>query len=138
MDCRRFNFFFNYWFVATIVIQSSVQIAVKSNIVTSYKIPSGAMKPTIKIGDPYQEDYIIYTDSNVFPKNEQPRDNFGPVKIPEDSLFVMGDNRDQSYDSRFWGFVKKSSVKGRIKGIYWSWDKENSRVRWDRIGKKVN
>jgi signal peptidase I len=66
-------------------------------------------------GDPYQEHYTIYTDSNVFPKNEQPRDNFGPVKIPEDSLFVMGDNRDQSYDSRFWGFVKKSSVKGRGK-----------------------
>ena len=79
-------------------------------------------------------DYGIHTDSYVFPSTVQPRDNFGPVVIPNKSLFVMGDNRDQSYDSRFWGFVDLKDVKGKALMIYWSWDKENFGVRWKRIG----
>jgi len=45
----------------------------------------------------------------------------------------MNDNRDHSYDSRFWGVLSKSKVKGKLLGIYWSWDKEKSNVRWERI-----
>jgi signal peptidase I len=65
------------------------------------------------------------------------RDNFGPKKIPDDCIFVMGDNRDESNDSRFWGYVKKSAVKGRAYFIYWSWDKLKWNVRWNRLGKTI-
>ncbi|MFO7990271.1 MAG: signal peptidase I [Thermodesulfobacteriota bacterium] len=61
-------------------------------------------------------------------------DNMAPVKVPEDKLFVMGDNRDNSHDSRFWGFVDLSAVKGEAFMIYWSWDRDKFGVRWHRIG----
>ena len=79
-------------------------------------------------------DWGIHTDPNIFPAVIQPRDNFCQVVVPEHSLFVMGDNRDQRYDSRFWGFVDLKAVKGKALIIYWSWDKEDFGVRWDRIG----
>ena len=94
-------------------------------------------KKVIINGIMLQESYVVHSDSQIFPKDLQPRDNVGPIVVPDDSLFVMGDNRDQSYDSRFWGFVKKDAVKGKAINIYWSWDKENNSVRWCRIGKKI-
>jgi signal peptidase I len=62
------------------------------------------------------------------------RDNFGPVTVPPHKLFVMGDNRDRSHDSRFWGFVDLNDVKGKAFLVYWSWDGEDRWVRWERIG----
>ena len=94
-------------------------------------------KQVIINGNMLQEPYVVHSDSKIFPKDLQPRDNFGPIKVPDDSLFVMGDNRDQSYDSRFLGFVRKPSVKGKAISIYWSWDKKTSSVRWNRIGHKI-
>jgi signal peptidase I len=86
-------------------------------------------------GSPYNDTHGVYTDKLVLPLSIQPRDNFGPVKVPEGSIFVMGDNRDQSYDSRFWGFVKLRDVMGKAFIIYWSWNGNDNNVRWNRFGK---
>ncbi|MDI6686597.1 MAG: signal peptidase I [Desulfobacterales bacterium] len=80
------------------------------------------------------QDHGIYTDPHIIPGVFQKRDNFGPVTVPPASLFVMGDNRDHSYDSRFWGFVDLKAVKGKAFIVYWSWDNGSFGVRWNRIG----
>ncbi|WP_338031083.1 signal peptidase I [Desulfonema limicola] len=84
--------------------------------------------------EPVNYKQAVFKDSRIIPGDVQPRDNFGPKTIPPDCLFVMGDNRDQSYDSRFWGVVNLDAVKGKAFIIYWSWDKENFSVRWGRLG----
>ena len=180
-------------YVSTIVFAVCLALLIRTFVVQAFKIPSGAMKQSILVGDhilvnkltydksnpmrgdivifPFPEDpskdfikrivamggetivivdkkvmingnllqepYVIHSDPRIIPKDLQPRDNFGPTNVPEDSLFVMGDNRDHSYDSRFWGLVERAAVKGKAINIYWSWDKESFSVRWDRIGKKI-
>jgi len=83
---------------------------------------------------PLQSSYAVYKESGNMVGFDTRRDNFGPVTVPPNSLFVMGDNRDHSYDSRFWGFVDLKAVKGKAFIIYWSWDKDNFGVRWKRFG----
>jgi signal peptidase I len=52
-------------------------------------------------------------------------------------LFFLGDNRDNSHDSRFWGFVSADDIIGKAIGLYWSWDREDKKIRWSRIGKNL-
>jgi signal peptidase I len=89
-------------------------------------------------GLPLDDPWPHYSDRIVLPPGIQPRDNFGPVTVPADSYFVMGDNRDQSYDSRFWfggkgGFVPKEDILGKAMIIYWSWGDDTFGVRWSRL-----
>jgi signal peptidase I len=67
-----------------------------------------------------------------------PRDNMPLVKIPAGQYFAMGDNRDRSYDSRFWGFVSNQEIKGLAFIKYWSWDNEKFTPRWGRIGRWID
>lgn len=176
------------------ILYAAAPFLLRTFVVQAFKIPSGAMEPTLLVGDhilvdklpktedqiergdiivfPFpqdprkdfikrvvglpgelieirdkvvyvnksklQEDYTIHTDKNIIPAGVRPRDNLGPIRVPQNSLFVLGDNRDASFDSRFWGFIDLSKVKGKAIRIYWSWDKENSQVRWDRIGQTIH
>jgi signal peptidase I len=70
-------------------------------------------------------------------RNARVRQTRRSLSIPEGSVFVLGDNRDNSRDSRHWGFVPLGDVLGRARTIYFSWDARAGRVRWDRIGRAV-
>jgi signal peptidase I len=112
-------------------------------------------------GRPQEEPYARHTDAgdlyspvmawlcDFAPHPLQPcrptRDNWGGVVVPPDRFFVLGDNRDDSEDSRYWGFVERAAVRGRPVVIYYSFDPQSPRpvrwltaVRWDRIGRVVN
>jgi len=90
-------------------------------------------KHVIVNGDTLSEPYTIHIDPSIRPAGYDYRDNFGPVTVPKGELFMMGDNRDNSNDSRFWGTVKMDYVKGHAMFIYWSWDSERHWPRWNRL-----
>lgn len=91
-------------------------------------------------GKLWQDAHGVYRDSEV--TSLVPRDNFGPVVVPPEHVMVMGDNRDRSYDSRFWGFVPIDQIKGKALILYWSWDKLSDdlvhKVRFKRIGQLIH
>lgn len=81
-------------------------------------------------------DYARHTDARTVPSAISQRDFFGPYRVPEDRYFCMGDNRDESHDSRFWHGVPRHYVKGRASIVYWSFGGETS-DRWRGWGAKI-
>jgi signal peptidase I len=80
----------------------------------------------------------VHKEQDVLPPEVSPRDFLRAVRVPEGKYFAMGDNRDRSFDSRFWGFVDHSKIRGKAWVKYWSWDPDKGGPRWDRIGRLIN
>lgn len=109
-------------------------------------------EPYVKWGDPsgddvhpwmvWQKDYLV---STVDPAKYEPtRDNWGPIVIPDGYYFLLGDNRDFSLDSRYWGLIERWRLEGKAMFFYFSYDRESREplaflreVRWDRIGRRI-
>lgn len=83
-------------------------------------------------GERLDEPYL----AGLPPKNFPPTHNFGPITLPEGKYFCMGDNRENSSDSRYWGFVDRSQIIGKAWRIYWSWEAPLN-IRWGRLGQLV-
>ncbi len=102
-------------------------------------VVEGKDKKVFVNGKLYTNPHEVHKDNDLVPKEMNPRDNFGPVTVPGGSYFVMGDNRDRSYDSRFWGFVSAEKIKGLAFIKYWSiegpWYKFN--IRWRNVGRLI-
>jgi signal peptidase I len=88
-------------------------------------------------GVAYRNPHEVHKETQLLSREQSPRDNFGPVRVPAHSYFMMGDNRDRSYDSRFWGFIKDSDIRGKAFIKYWSWDSTQWRVRWGNLGRWI-
>ncbi|MFH1887522.1 MAG: signal peptidase I [Pseudomonadota bacterium] len=89
-------------------------------------------------GRPMPDPHGSFTEIRDENLSREKLDRFGPIAVPPGKFFVMGDNRDHSLDSRFWGFVDFDAVLGRAFIIYWSWNSEDRGVRWNRIGKALD
>ncbi|MDY6822393.1 MAG: signal peptidase I [Thermodesulfobacteriota bacterium] len=186
--------------VEAILVAVLLALLIRTFIVQAFKIPSGSMIPTLRVGDhilvnkfvygldipflnipvypgdtPQRGDIIVFKypedpdkdfikrvigvggdivamkgrdvyvnghrmteDYAIYQETRGRRGGMAPVKVPPGKLFVMGDNRDNSHDSRFWGFVDLQAVRGKAFIIYWSWNSGAASpldyVRWGRLG----
>ncbi len=86
----------------------------------------------------YSCKYAKWASNKILPAYNSPRDNYGPVTVPQNELFVMGDNRDNSFDSRYWGFVPYKDIIGQAFIIYFSWNPKNHfDIYWNRFFKTI-
>ncbi len=106
---------------------------IKRCIATPGQVIEERNKQVIVDGRPLVEPYVIHSSRDTVPASVDVRDNFAPLAMKPAEYFMMGDNRDNSADSRYWGPMKKDLIQGRAMFIYWSWDAERFWPRWNRL-----
>ncbi|MGE5178078.1 MAG: signal peptidase I [Bacteroidota bacterium] len=91
-------------------------------------------------GKAKDESYVVHKDPRILSRDTPngQRDNFGPYVVPQGHLFMMGDNRDMSDDSRFWGALPRDLVKGKAMFLYWSWDQDRRLPRFERLFRPIH
>ncbi len=94
------------------------------------------IRQKVYINDKYLKEPYAHHSQSPSP-NSGKRDNMGPLRIPEGHIFVMGDTRENSHDSRMWGTLDLSKLRGKAQWIYWSWDSKDTGLRTDRLGTSV-
>jgi len=93
-------------------------------------------KKVVLNGEALDEPYAHFADGTGGAMRPM-RDRMPPLTVPAGRYFVLGDNRDRSYDSRFWGPISSATIVGRGAMVYFSWNARNYAVRWERIGKRI-
>ena len=139
-------------YLESLVVAFILATFIRTFVVQAFKIPTGSMEKNLLIGDhllvnkvvfidgrPLEEPYVHFLEPPLQPNDaeygarfEGRGDNWGPEIVPPGQLFVLGDNRDNSKDSRYWKFLPVDQVKGRALMVYWSY--EASREEYHRTG----
>jgi signal peptidase I len=94
-------------------------------------------------GSPIDEPYVHYLTAEETPSEYREvtsgdfKEDFGPVTVPAGEYFMMGDNRDNSFDSRYWGFMRRDFVKGKALMIYWSYDADPASYQQEGVGQSL-
>ena len=97
---------------------------------------------TVFINDrPIDDPWGHHLDPQIIPQSGdegRKRDNLAPIVLPPETYFLLGDNRNESKDSRDWGAIRREDIKGKVSVIYWSKDRDTGVIRWERIGKNLD
>ena len=90
---------------------------------------------------PIDDPWGHHLDPQIIPQSGdegRKRDNLAPIVLPPETYFLLGDNRNESKDSRDWGAIRREDIKGNVSVIYWSKDRDTGVIRWERIGKNLD
>ncbi|MDR3490856.1 MAG: signal peptidase I [Gammaproteobacteria bacterium] len=113
--------------------------------VNGEKIPQELKENLVRVDEQGNKHDAVLKEENllgvkhvIYQNKDQEKDDFDDVVVPPGMYFAMGDNRDDSADSRFWGFVPEANIIGKAMGVWMSWNSDTDRIRWNRIGTKIH